>query len=377
MKSRLKIGYLSAEDPRNKKVWSGTHYSIYKALKQIGDVEILGPFVPEFTLTIGKIKNQLLLRLFKKRFDYRHSISLSKAYAKFFSEKIKHGNYDLLVAPAASTEIASLQASVPIIYVSDGTFKSCLNYHKSLSNLTDQSIELGNQVEKQAIEKSKYVIVSSEWAAKSVKEDYGAPAEKVKIVPFGANLEVLPAEQELVFEIPTEWKLLFVGVYWESKGGDIVFRAFNFLRERGYNVSLTILGCIPPPDVNDPHVKVIPFIDKNNKEGQVRMADIFKQHHILILPTRFDCTPIVINEASAFGIPSIVANTGGVKGHLTEGMNGYLIDYSDKGKKYGEKIEELITDPVKFIALRESTRKQYVDKLNWQHWLSEFNKLTE
>jgi glycosyltransferase involved in cell wall biosynthesis len=375
MKSRPKIGYLSAEDPRNKKVWSGTHYSIYKALKQIGEVKILGPFEPEFTLALGKIKNQLLLRLFKKRFDYRHSPALSKAYAKYFSMKINNESFDLLVAPAASAEIAFLETNVPIVYISDGTFSSCLNYHKALSNLTDQSVEFGNLVEKKAIEKSKHVIVSSDWAARSLREDYNATADKVKIIPFGANLEVLPGEQQLVFEIPAEWKLLFVGVYWESKGGDIVFNAFNFLRERGYNVSLTILGCTPPPDVKDDRIKVIPFIDKNNKEGQEQMAAIFKEHHLLILPTRFDCTPIVINEASAFGIPSIVANTGGVKGHLTEGVNGFLIDYSDKGKKYAEKIEELITDPIKYIALRETTRKQYVDKLNWQHWLSEFQKL--
>lgn len=281
------------------------------------------------------------------------------------------------MAPAASCEIAYLETRIPIIYISDGTFKSCLNYHKALSNLTSQSVELGNLIEQKAIEKSRYVVVSSEWAATSVKNDYNAPAEKIKVIPFGANLEVLPPEQNLVFEIPTEWKLLFVGVYWETKGGDIVFNAFNSLRERGYNVSLTVLGCTPPPGVKDDKLNVIPFIDKNSAEGQSKMAEIFKKHHLLVLPTRFDCTPIVINEASAFGIPCLVANTGGVKGHLTEGLNGYLVDYSDTGKKYAEKIEELISDPVKYISLRESTRRQYVEKLNWHHWLREFSKLTE
>jgi glycosyltransferase involved in cell wall biosynthesis len=368
MNPPLKIGYLSAEDPKNKKVWSGTHYSIYKALGTIGKVEILGPYEPALALTAGKFINQVLLRVFKKRFDYRHSVLLSKAYANYFSKKLQEQKFDLLVAPAASAEIAFLQTRVPVIYVSDGTFKSCLNYHKSLSNLTTKSVEQGNLIEQKAIEKSKLVIVSSEWAAKSVKEDYHAPAEKIKVIPFGANFETLPSEQELVFDIPKEWKLLFVGVYWESKGGDIVFNAFNLLRERGYNVSLTILGCIPPPEVRDEKITVIPFIDKNNKEGQLQMARIFKEHHLLILPTRFDCTPIVINEASAFGIPSIVSNTGGVKGHLTEGVNGYLVDYSDKGEKYASKIEQLITDPLQFIELRQRTRKEYVDRLNWQHW---------
>ncbi|MGZ3901335.1 MAG: glycosyltransferase family 4 protein [Bacteroidia bacterium] len=373
--SSLKIGYLSAEDPKNKKVWSGTHYSIYKALSGIGEVKILGPYDPKLPVTIGKVINQILLRLLKKRFDYRHSASLSKAYARHFSKKINEEKFDVLVAPAASTEIAFLETTIPIIYITDGTFKSCLNYHKSLSNLTANSIELGNLIEQRAINNSKTVVVSSEWAAKSVKEDYGADPGKVMVIPFGANFEILPSEQELVFEIPTEWKLLFVGVYWESKGGDIVFNAFNFLRERGYNVSLTILGCTPPPNVKDEKITVISFIDKNDPAGQQRLAEIFKQHHLLVLPTRFDCTPIVINEASAFGIPCIVANTGGVKGHLHEGLNGYLVDYADKGRKYAEIIEELITGPLKYIQLRQSTRKEYIEKLNWQHWIKAISEI--
>ncbi|MBA3665077.1 MAG: glycosyltransferase family 4 protein [Bacteroidetes bacterium] len=377
MNSSLKIGYLSAEDPKNKKVWSGTHYSIYKALSTIGRVEILGPVEPTFALTVGKTINQLLLRLFKKRFDYRHSPLLSKAYAAFFSKKISEGSYDLLVAPAASTEIAFLETNVPILYITDGTFKSCLNYHKSLTHLTANSITLGNLIEQKGIQKSKKIIVSSEWAAKSLKEDYGASPDKIHVLPFGANFEVLPSEQELVFEIPVKWKLLFVGVYWDSKGGDIAFNAFNLLRERGYAVSLTVVGCIPPEEVKDENITVIPFIDKNDAEGQKKLSAIFASHHLLLLPTRFDCTPIVINEASAFGIPSIVANTGGVKGHLTEGLNGFLVDYSDKGNKYAEIIEGLITEPLKYISLRQSTRKLYIEKLNWHTWTKEFKKIIE
>ncbi|MCW3076079.1 MAG: glycosyltransferase [Bacteroidetes bacterium] len=370
----LKIAYLSAEDPKNKKVWSGTHYSIYKALQSMGKVTILGPFHPKLPLTFGKIVNQLFIKVLNKRFDYRHSIFLSKAYGRFFSTKINSETFDLIVAPAASAEIAFLNTTIPVIYITDGTFQSCLNYHKSLTGLTNQSIISGNLIESKAIAKSKVVIVSSEWAADSLKTDYKTPAEKITIIPFGANFETLPSEHELVFETPTEWKLLFVAVYWESKGGPIIFKTFNMLREKGYNVSLTILGCVPPADVKDEKITIIPFIDKNDPDGQQQLSEIYKAHHLLILPTRFDCSPIVINEASAFGIPCIVSDTGGIRGHLSNGQNGFLVDHNDTGEKFADIIGDMITDPLTYIKLRQSTRKEYVDKLNWHHWITKFQE---
>ena len=122
-------------------------------------------------------------------------------------------------------------------------------------------------------------------------------------------------------------------------------------------------------------MKVIPFIDKNSTEGQQLMKDIYKQQHFLILPTRFDCTPIVINEASAFGIPCLVANSGGVAGHLKNNENGFLIPYEDMGNGYAKKIEEFINDPSSYIKLRKQTRQLYEDQLNWQHWTNAFREI--
>lgn len=372
--TKVKIAYLSSENPTNKKVWSGTHYSIYNALLKVATVDVLGPYEPMMRVLILKILNQIYLKLFNKRISYRHSKFISKGYAKYFNKKLALNNYDFIVAPAASTEIAFIETKIPIIYITDGTFASCLGYHKSLTNLTKKSIKEGNELEQLAITKSKIIIVSSEWAANSVKNDYAKYNAIIKIIPYGANFENLPSLNELNFIIPVVWKLFFVGVYWESKGGDIAFNTFKQLTDKGYNVELTILGCLPPKNIKHNNIKVIPFIDKNSDEGQEQMKAIYKEQHFLILPTRFDCTPVVINEASAFGIPSLVANSGGVAGHLKNNLNGFLINYDDKGSDYAFKIEELINMPEVFLNLRKQTRKLYEEQLNWNYWLKEFKK---
>lgn len=372
---KIRFAYLSAEDPRDKKVWSGTLYSIYSQLQTLGEVEVLGPYKPRIRTFFAKILNQLYLKTVKKRISYRHSSFISKGHAAYFNSKLARGGFDYIVAPAACGEIANLNTTIPIIYITDGTFACCLNYHKALSNLTSHSIHEGNKIEQAAIDKSKYVVVPSEWAAKSVMQDYGANKQKVITFPYGANFDRLPLASELNLNAPTLWNLLFVGVYWDNKGGNIAFNAFKQLHDKGYAVSLTVLGCIPPPDIKHQHMRVIPFIDKNSEAGQTEMFEIYKANHLLLLPTRFDCSPIVINEASAFGMPALVANSGGVAGHLKHNVNGFLIDYNDTGAAYARRIEELIQSPKRYVELRKSSRKLYEAELNWKHWTDEFRKL--
>ncbi len=372
---KIRFVYLSSADPHNKKVWSGTHYNIYKCLLSIGEVEVLGPYSPNLRLFLAKLLNQFYLLFFKKRFSYRHSSFISKAYANYFEKKLKGKTFDYIVAPAASCELAYLKTKIPIISISDGTFAGCLNYHKALSHLISSSVKDGNLVEQNAIAKSTFTIVSSQWAANSVLKDYDCAPEKLFIIPFGANFEKIPAFTELSFETPIIWKLLFVGVYWDTKGGEYAYNCFKILLDKGYEVELTILGCHPPSEFLHSKINVISFIDKNNDEGQKQLFKIFKENHLLILPTRFDCTPIVINEASAFAMPCLVAKTGGVEGHLKENVNGFLMDYNDTGKGYAEQIEKLIILPENYIALRKSSRALYEQKLNWENWKTEFLKI--
>ncbi len=371
---KLRIAYLSADDPKNKRIWSGTLYSMYRMLSEKAEVEMLGPWMPKMHVLFYRILNQISLRIRGLRISYRHSIDLAKDYGAHFSKVLAKGNYDLIFAPAASSQIAFLETDVPIIYLADGTFAGCLNYHAALSNLTNNSVTEGNKVEDLAVKKSSRVIVTSEWAAQSVIKDYGAESEKVKVIPFGANLELVPENIEFAGVVPPVWKVLFPAVYWGNKGGNIALNALAILSEEGWPVSMTVLGCEPPEGVGHKNMQVVPFIDKNDPNANDLFDRIYSSHHFLILPTRFDCTPVVINEASAYGIPSLVADTGGVRGHLENGVNGFLINYNDGGEGYANILREHFKDPAKYFELQKKSRRLYMEKLNWQHWLSEFLK---
>jgi glycosyltransferase involved in cell wall biosynthesis len=364
---KLNIAYVSASDPRDKKVWSGTHNTVFNTIdKNVGNVVPLGPYRPFFATFIGKSLSFLSKILFKKRYNYRHSRLLAISYANYFNRILKKGNFDLIVAPAALCELAYIKTDIPIIYISDATIQLSLNYHKSLTGLLSYSEKETLKIEQLAYEICDKIIVSSDWALKSLIEEYKIPADRIMNLPFGANMCLLPEAKDLSNKFTGDTcRLLFIGVYWESKGGDIAFNCLIELLNLGIDAELTICGCIPPEEFRHEKMKIIPFIDKNSPDGMSKLYDIFLQHDFLILPTRFDCTPIVICEASAFAIPCFVANTGGVAGHLSEGKNGYLIDYNDTGKGYAQKIAEVFTDKEKFNLLKKTSREEFDNRLNW------------
>jgi glycosyltransferase involved in cell wall biosynthesis len=364
--NRLRIAYLSFLDPLDVKAWSGTHSSIYKELqKTCGDVTALGPHIEQSVINQGRVYSRLSRLITGKRFDYTHSIRLAKLYGRHFTEKLKEKEYDCIFAVSASTELAFLETTLPVYYTADATFANVLNYYPFYTNLSKRSKREGNEIQQRALDKCSKLFFPSEWAANSAIRDYNINAGKIEIVPFGANLTEVPAS---LGEHPIQAKtvhLLFVGVEWERKGGPTVIKAVEHLRNKGWNVSLTIVGCTP--EIRMQGVEIIPYLNKNVPEQRKKMNELFLRSDFFILPTTAECFGLVFCEASAMGTPSIARDTGGVGGVIQNGINGFLIPDSANGETYAEKIISVL-ESGQYPSLRASSKALYDSKLNWDVW---------
>ena len=377
--AKLKIAYVSMSNPLDKKAWSGTHFNMYSALnKHIGQVDIIEPYIPKLPVLFGKILTALSQKI-NKRYNYRHSKWLSKSFGKYYTKKLKSKKYDLIFAPAASCEIAYLKTNIPIIYISDSTIKSSLNYHKALSNLWKFSENESLTIEKRALEKSSIVAMTSPWAMRSVIEDFNIDKQKTIVLPFGANFEETPDDSFAKNrKLNKTCKLLFVGVNWENKGGTIAHTILTELLKRGIDAELSICGCTPPEKFLHEKIKVFSFLNKNIKSEREQLYKLFEEATFFIFPTRFEAYGIVCCEASAYGLISLAANTGGVSGVVREGENGFLFDKNNQGSAYVEKIIELLNDEKKYKELSLSSRSTFEKYLNWDAWaIALKNKLAE
>jgi glycosyltransferase involved in cell wall biosynthesis len=377
MKIKRTVGYVTASDPRDKRSWSGIHNKMYESLlKQFDEVIILGPIKKSRLVEkLLRTLNIIHLKLFKKKFNKHHNITLSKYYASKITTNLKNKNVDVLFAPASPTEIAFLKTSIPICYLSDTSFGQLNEYYKGFTGISALSVKESNLIEQRAISNSKTQVYSSDWAAHYVLKNYTSDKNYVFTLKFGANIDFVPNKLDINKEFRRTINLLFLSVEWERKGGDIALEAFEILLNKGYDITLTICGCTPPKKINNPRIKVVPYLNKNVKSDNECFLKILQHTHIMIVPTRADCTPIAFCEASAFGIPVITTDTGGISSIIENGLNGYALPLDSNPLDYATKIQELLDDPNKMKELSAKSRTKFEEELNWDIWAKKMKEI--
>lgn len=368
MKEKITVGYLTSIDPLDKLPWSGTHNSMLKSLeKQFIKVIPLGPVKKPKILVAFLFFIDLIHIFFRKRFNKNHNTLTGQFYAGHFEKLLKNEKIDVIFAPAASTEIAYLETSIPICYLSDTSFNQIRNYYDTFSNFSQFSINQSNLIEQKAINNSTTQVYTSEWASKYVIDYYKANINNVFVVKAGPNLDSAPNRSDIIKkEYNTPIKLLFVGKDWERKGGNIAFEAFKILLTKGYDVTLTVCGC--DPHINHPKVKIIPFLNKNIKKDIKKFTDLFYESHIFFLPTRSECFGLVFTEANAYALPSIATDTGGVSSIVENGINGYTLPLEASPDDYAKKIQLLLDNPQKLKDMAIMSRDKFDNELNWDVW---------
>lgn len=377
MSEPLKIAFLTATDSQDKRTRSGTLYYMSRALqKYCGDVYYLGPLLSRME-GFTRFLNNVSIKLFKKSYAYEHSTLLAWSYARIIKKKLKEEDFDLIFAPVASTELALLPTDIPIIYTADATFLLISNYYPDyFQGQLQISLEEGNYIEQSAINKANLLLYPSKWAAESALKDYGADKSKVKVIPYGANMDRQPSRETILSKKKSDkLNLLFLGVDWERKGGEIAFETFLELKKTGIETILTVCGCTPPPEFSNEDMVVIPFLDKNDPKQYNKLEELFFKSHFLILPSRTEAYGVVFCEANAYGLPAITTDTGGIPGVIETGRNGYMLPLKARGREYAELIREIYEDKKKYHQLIQTCRDTFEEKLNWDSWGREVNNL--
>jgi glycosyltransferase involved in cell wall biosynthesis len=364
----MRIAYLTANDPKDRRSWSGTQYYMAQALeKHCGRVLYLGP-LPLRTAKVAKVVSRLL-RMAGVNYLYTHTTAASKKLGSKAEKKLAGVDCDVIFAPAGSVALANLRTSVPIVYLSDTTQHLMVGYYPEFSNLSKSSLKVADELELAAIRKATALVYPSAWAANSAILDYGAERSSVHTVPFGANVDEWPnRERALALEQNGKCRLLFVGREWERKGGDLAFEALVELERLGVAAELTVVGCRPPESIRHPRLKVIPFLNKNSASERTQLEDLYFNSHFFLLPTRAECFSIALCEANAYGLPILSTQTGGLPELVRDGVNGFLFPVEVRGDGYAARVQEVFSNPARYEALRSSSREEFETRLNWDAW---------
>ena len=370
----MKIAYVTTFDARtlcDHNNWAGTGYYIGQSLKnQSIPLEYIGSLENKLTLEfVNKVKHRYYKCLGKNYIKYIEPLIL-RDYAKQTYQKLNSIKADVVLS-AGSDSIAYLECNQPIVFWADATFANLIDFYPAYSNLCDESLQNAHLIQSISLKKSKLAIYSSEWAAQTAIDYYQADPEKVKVVPFGANIEsnlTIDKIKILIESRPTnKYKLLFLGVDWFRKGGDVALEVAKKLNASGLNTELTIIGC--QPITEDPlpdFVKPLGYISKSTPEGKNKIYQLIANSHFLILPSIADCSPIVFCEANSLGVPCISRKVGGIPTIIKDDLNGKLFDRDSDATEYCEYISNIFTNYAEYKKLAFSAFNEYESRLNWK-----------
>jgi glycosyltransferase involved in cell wall biosynthesis len=245
-----------------------------------------------------------------------------------------------------------------------------VDFYSSFSHLCRRTLQNGHQMEQAALQNCSLAIYSSEWAARTAIEIYGTNPDKVKVVPFGANLPGGNTRNQVQRSVDCrprdKCKFLFLGVDWNQKGGDIAVETAAELNRAGLETELTIVGCRPPKQERLPDfVKVLGFISKETSEGFAQISGLLRDSHFLILPSRAECYGIVFAEASSFGVPCLTTNIGGIPTVVKDGLNGRTFPIETFVSECAEFVMNLFKNHCHYRELSLSAFDEYSKRLNW------------
>jgi glycosyltransferase involved in cell wall biosynthesis len=189
------------------------------------------------------------------------------------------------------------------------------------------------QLEKDLYRGALVNFTATEWARKSLIEDYGVDPRRVMAVGMGCNLD---AEDEDA-PVRKEKIVVFAGYEVQRKGVDVLLEAFVRVRQRVPDVSLYLLGISlpnPPPGVT--------------AFGRVRdrreLASIYRRALVFVMPSRFDPVPTAVIEAMGKRLAVIVSDHCGAAEFLQHGVSGYVARTGDVDSLVNC-IEALVSNP--------------------------------
>ena len=372
----MKVLFISTSPTSDdRRAWSGTVYQAFKGLERAGfEVDYLSAMRDYRQTFMDKLRCTYWLRVpgkFGKQTRMDESFYTVGIF-KHTLKKFDYSGYDVIFVPTHIAIVNALPKNIraKVVHLVDATVDSLFGYYTEFSNLWFHNYWEAHILGKRAFRRSDMIIASSEWCRQNAIRQYGIDPDKIKVVEFGANIDMkdIPAIDRR-YEPSMPLRIYWSGVNWERKGGDIAMDCCKVLIERGYAVEFHITGMksLPQAIKNLPWVFDHGFLDKNIQEEYHRLIEIMSGQDIFVFPSRAECSSIALCEANGFGLPCFVYDTGGTANYVENGKNGYMLPLSAAGKDFADKIDDCMRNG-RLAAMSVAARKKYETDLNWKCW---------
>lgn len=372
----MKIAYVTTYDVHDRPQWARTlagfgaaGYFFTRALERQGvQITYLGPLRVERP-RLGTLKRRLYRRVLGQRYHADLATSVYRSYARQVAERLRDLDVDLVLSQESGA-VAYLDCAPPVAVWTDAPYAAVIGSYDFATGLCWETQRALVRMERAAVRRASLVMYASEWAAEAAMRHYGLDDSKVKVVPWGANLDVHPSLQEVERLIearpPSPCRLVFCGLDWERKRGDLTIAIAETLNRRGIPTELSLIGATPPSVATlPPFVTSLGFADMATPVGRRQIDDVIATAHFMLLPSRAETFGHVLCEANAFGVPCLASAVGGIPTAIRHDVNGRLYPVGASADVYADDIASLMRDRDAYRALARSSFAEFEARLSY------------
>ncbi len=212
-------------------------------------------------------------------------------------------------------------------------------------------------------------VVCNSTVTRDVVTDLGVDPDRTVVAPPACDRFDPTLDPDTITERATETPLrvLFVGNISPRKGIDTLL---DGLAATAADATLTVVG----RSVDDAYSSRLRgrvadngLTDRVTFTGELsdaELAEQFRDHHALAVPSRYEGYGLVYLEAMSFGLPAVASRAGGATDIVTDGENGFLVDPDDPAA-VADALTTLATDRDRLAAMGQAARQRYDAQPDW------------
>lgn len=234
--------------------------------------------------------------------------------------------------------------------------------------------------EHQLIGESDHIIVCSDYMKNVLHTIFKTKNEKMVILPNGIDPLKPNFKTEDIFpELKGKKYIFSLGRIVKEKGFETIIRAAAIAKKRNVDWIFVVAGKGPMLETYrqriselklESHIRFIGYVNDEQRNALIAGSEL------AVIPSLYEPFGIVVLETMILGKPTIVSNTGGMKGIVKHLHTGLLMTPGDEQSML-DQIDFLVKHPFKAEEIGNRGRKIVTSLYGWKRIAIETSRVME
>lgn len=296
-----------------------------------------------------------------RRGRWRARAGFSKARFMKRTEAVARGltryqdSYDLIVQMQTLCAPSFDLGTIPYAIYTDSTMALTQRFYPAGARLSRAAANEWMQLEASVCTGASVVFTLSEFARRSVIDDYGCASDRVVSVGSGAN-QLL---SELNDDGSAPARALFVGVDFERKGGQVLLEAWGIVSRHVADAELIIAGPRRSPVTTG--LRGVRWVGRINRDA---LAALYKSSRVFVMPSLFEPWGFAFLEAMGHGLPCVGSSCCAMPEIIADGITGQLVPPGE-AEPLAAALMELLTQPRKAAEMGRAAHERVLSQYGW------------